>query len=86
MRDEYNIAELNPRKNPYVEAPFTATTQENVHSLPEAQMPADNYCWTLAKVYAHNRKKGSRGADLERLCSLFIYTNIARSLAVILPI
>lgn len=41
MRDEYNIAEMNPRKNPYVEAPFTATTQENVHSLPEAQMPAD---------------------------------------------
>lgn len=41
MRDEYNIAELNPRKNPYVEAPFTATTQENVYSVPEAQMPAD---------------------------------------------
>ena len=41
MRDEYNIAELNPRKNPYVEAPFTAITQENVYSVPEAQMPAD---------------------------------------------
>ena len=41
MRDEYNIAELNPRKNPYVEAPFTATTQENIYSVPEAQMPAD---------------------------------------------
>lgn len=41
MRDEYNIAELNPRKNPYVEEPFTAITQENVYSVPEAQMPAD---------------------------------------------
>ena len=41
MRDEYNIAELNPRKNPYVEAPFMATTQENIYSVPEAQMLAD---------------------------------------------
>lgn len=41
MRDEYNIAELNPRKNPYVEEPFTAITQENVYSVPEAQMSAD---------------------------------------------
>ena len=41
VRDEYNIAELNPRKNPYVEEPFTAITQENVYSVPEAQMPAD---------------------------------------------
>lgn len=41
MRDEYNIAELNPRKNPYVEEPITAITQENVYSVPEAQMPAD---------------------------------------------
>lgn len=41
MRDEYNIAELNPRKNPYVEEPFTAITQEIVYSVPEAQMPAD---------------------------------------------
>ena len=41
VRDEYNIAELNPSKNPYVEEPFTAITQENVYSVPEAQMPAD---------------------------------------------
>ena len=41
MRDEYNIAELNPRKNPYVEEPFTAITQENVYSVLEAQMLAD---------------------------------------------
>lgn len=55
MRDEYNIAELNPRKNPYVEAPFTATTQENVYSVPEAQMPADTEQLLLDLTEDHKR-------------------------------
>lgn len=55
MRDEYNIAELNPRKNPYVEAPFTATTQENVYSVPEAQMSADTEQLLLDLTEDHKR-------------------------------
>lgn len=55
MRNEYNIAELNPRKNPYVEAPFTATTQENVHSVLETQMPADTDQLLLDLAEGHKR-------------------------------